>query len=194
MAETSYGLIVEGPYDEGFYPELIRRIVPHDVRIIVRTCGGVSKLMNKLPGYLRELEFAWYGKPVDKALVIRDWDGSNLKLAEQAMEQKVQGRSFSFARGIQFCAVRQEMETWLLADEEAINIVAENRGGRRIPQISGQLEEIKDAKANFVSVLSQAQLPYDAKVCSEIAQNASLERLRYRCQSFRWFETKVLDC
>jgi len=45
------------------------------------------------------------------------------------MAQSVAGRQFSFPRGVQFCAVRQEMETWLLADAEAINSLAQERDG-----------------------------------------------------------------
>ena len=74
MDEPVYGLIVEGVYDEGVYPELVRKLVSANTMCIVRPCGGASKLMARLPGYLRELEFAWLGKPVDKALVIRDCD------------------------------------------------------------------------------------------------------------------------
>jgi hypothetical protein len=81
--------------------------------------------MMRLPGYLTDLEHAWYGRPVAKAIVIRDWRDPDLTSAEQAMSQKIQGRHFSFPHGIQFCAVRQEMETWLLADGKAINAVAQ---------------------------------------------------------------------
>lgn len=116
MDELCYGLIVEGPYDEGVFSEFVRKIVGKDLRVIIRPCGGVSKLMTRLSGYLKELEHAWNGKPVAKAIVIRDWQGRDLTAAEQEMAQKVQGRAFTFAHGVRFCAVRQEMETWLLAE------------------------------------------------------------------------------
>ena len=194
MDESCYGLIVEGSYDGSVFPEFVRKIVSAELRVIVRLCGGVSKLMSRLPGYLKELEHAWYGKPVIKAIVIRDWQHRDLTKAEQEMAQRVRGRSFAFAHGVQFCPVRQEMETWLLADEGAINAVAVSRAGRQVSQVQGELEEIADAKSRLVTLLSEARLPYDATVCAEIAQHVNLERLRYRCPSFRLFETKVLDC
>ena len=77
---------------------------------------------------------------------------------------------------------------------DAINAVAVSRAGRTVSQVQGELEEIPDAKARLVTLLSEARLPYDAKVCAEIAQHVNIERLRYRCPSFRLFQTKVLDC
>lgn len=194
MDESCYGLIVEGPYDESVLSELVRRIISPNLRVIALPCGGVSKLLTKFPGYLVYLEHAWNDKPVDKAFVIRDWSGPDLASAEREMAQKIEGRRFSFPHTVQFCAVRQEMETWLLADAEAINIVADSREGRHVSPVQGELEEISDPKARLVDLLSDAKLPYDAKVCGEIAQRTSLDRLRYRCASFRSFEEKVIDC
>jgi hypothetical protein len=192
--EPCYGLIVEGPYDEHVYPALVRKILARDLRVIVRPCGGVSKLLSRLPGYLVELEHAWYGRAVDKALIIRDWSEADLSAGEQSMAKKIEGRVFSFPRGIQFCLIRQEMETLLLADGDAINAVAAERGGRAVSQLQGALEELRDPKQKLMKLLSEARLPYDAQVCGEIAQNASIERLRYRCPAFRSFEQKVIDC
>jgi hypothetical protein len=150
--------------------------------------------MNKLVGYLKSLEIEWYGGPVSKALVIRDWDDQNLTSAEEAMRRKIEGRQFAFPHEIQFCAVRQEMETWLLADANAINVVAQARGGRVTSQTQGQLEEISDPKETLIKLLTDAKLPYDPKVCAEIARETSIERLRYRCPAFGLFEQKVVDC
>ena len=194
MDERSYGLIVEGVYDEGVYPVYMRKILQADPLIYVRQCGGVSKLMSKLPGYLKSLEYEWNGGPVSKAIVIRDWHEADLAKAEQAMAEKVAGRSFSFPLGIQFCAVRQELEAWLLADADAISAVAEQRGGRGVSQLEGQLEEIADPKEKLTGILSEAKLPYDPTVCAEIAGITDLDRLRYRCPAFRIFERKVIDC
>lgn len=129
-----------------------------------------------------------------KALVIRDWSGVDLARGEQEMSRRVEGRVFRFQRDVQFCCVRQEMEAWLLADAEAINLVAQLRGGRPISEVQGQIEEIVDPKGRLRRLLSAAKLDYDAEVCRQIAQRISLEKLRYRCPSFQRFETKVTDC
>lgn len=106
MPEPSYGLIVEGIYDEGVFRELVRRIVSPQVRVRVRVCGGAPQLMKHFPGYLRDLEHAMQGKPVDKAVVVRDWRGSDRAALEQRMAQRVHGQPFAFPRGVHFCAVQ----------------------------------------------------------------------------------------
>jgi hypothetical protein len=96
--------------------------------------------------------------------------------------------------GLDFCIVVREMETWLLADEEAISSVALSRGGREVPRVPSALEDLMDAKEHLMRLLSRALLPYDPELCRQIASQADLDRLRYRCPSFRRFEGKVLDC
>jgi hypothetical protein len=194
VPEASYGVIVEGPYDASVYPEFIRKIVTQDVEVVVRPCGGVSRLMARFPGFLREFEFVRQGGPVDKAIVIRDWNTPDLLNCEDELRQKVRNRALAFPRGAQFCCIRQEMESWLLADELAINAVAMQRGGLVVARVDGEIEEIQDPKGRLVGLLSQAKLPYTAAVCGEIARRADIERLKYRCPSFRSFVTKVLDC
>lgn len=56
MNEARYGLIVEGPYDEGVFRELVCKIVAHDLDPVVRPCGGVPQLLKRFPGFLREFQ------------------------------------------------------------------------------------------------------------------------------------------
>jgi Domain of unknown function (DUF4276) len=189
----SYGLIVEGVFDENVYPVLIRKIVSPESTIIVRQTGGVPKLLKLFPILLRELECCLRGNPVDKAIVIRDWSKIDRLECEEELRQRVRDKNFSFPHGIQFCCVRHEMEAWLLADEEAINSVARTRSGREVARVNEDVEEIRDPKGRLRAILAQAGLPYDPQVCGEIARAASLERLRYRCPCFRVFEERVLD-
>lgn len=177
------------------YEELIRKICSADVEIISRPTGGVSRLMNTFPKLLGVFEHIRQGRPVDKALVIRDAGGRNLASVERLMGERIQGRTYSFPRGTQLVAVRRTMETWLLADEDAVSFVALPRGGRRVARIQEPLEEsIVDPKDRFIRWLSQARLPYDPQVCRDIARQIRIEVLRDRCPSFRSFERKVLDC
>jgi hypothetical protein len=194
VPEASYGIIVEGTYDEAMFAELVRRIASPQMEPTVRVCGGWSHLMKLFPDLLRDLEHVRQGKPVDKALVIRDWKGPSLNSCEERMVKKVSTKRFFFPRGVQFCCVRQEMETWLLADVNAINSLARERGGRTVPALTGQLEEIGNAKEEFRRLLGRAGLPYDPEVCREIASRLDLQVLRNRCPSFRSFERRVLDC
>ena len=91
-------------------------------------------------------------------------------------------------------AVRRTAETWLLADASAVNFVARSRGGRVVSEVNEELEEVVDPKGKLRGLLSQAGLPFDPVVCQEIATRIDIERLKYRCPSFRIFERKVLDC
>ena len=192
LADT-FGLIVEGPYDTAVYPALIQNIVGTEVKIYPPIeCQGVGTLLKKFPVHLARLQHAHLGGPVGKALVIRDWTSSDLRECERRLEERVQRRLYTFPGGIAFCCVRQETESWLLADEEAINFVARERGGKAVPRVPNQIEEIANPKERFVRVLSKAKLPYTPAVCEAIAVRASLEVLRDRCPSFRSFEAKVL--
>lgn len=194
MSRASYGIVVEGPYDVPVYEELIRKISAADVEIVPRPAGGVSSLMKLIPALLRDLEQIRQGRPVDKAVVVRDAGPKDPASVERVMAEKIQGQTFSFPRGVQLFAVRRTMETWLLADENAINSVALPRGGRTAARVQGTLEEIADPKERFILLLSEARLPYDPEVCREIASRVDIETLGYRCPSFRSFQQKVIDC
>jgi hypothetical protein len=191
---ASYGLIVEGPYDEAFYGSLIPRMSNANQPIVTRPCGGVANLMKQFPALLRDLEHFLAGRPVDKALVIRDSKGPDAETPRRKMAEKVTGRMYNFPRGIHLCVVRREMETWLLADTDAINAVAASRGGRQVADVTGILEDVQDPKGMLRSLLSQAGIDYTPAVCAEIASKLSMERFEYRCPSFHVFKQSVLDC
>lgn len=185
---------MEGPYDVPVYEELIRKICSADVEIIPRVGGSVPGFMDVFSNQLRVLERVKQGRPVDKALVIRDAGGKDTASVESLMAERIQGRPYSFPRGIQLVAVRRTMETLLLADEEAVNSVALSRGGRQVARIQEALEDIANPKERFRRWLSEAKLPYDRQVCGDIARQVKLETLQYRCPSFGSFKQKVLDC
>ncbi len=176
------------------YEELIRKICSADVEIIPRPAFGVSRLMGEFPKLLRDLEHIRQGCPVDKVLVIRDSGGKDPTSVELLMAERIEGKTYSFPRGFQLVAVRRTMETWLLADEEAVSSVALSRGGQPVTAVQETLEGIANPKEMFIRWLSEAKLPYDAQVCQEVARQIKLETLRYRCPPFRSFEQKVIDC
>lgn len=190
----SYGIIVEGSSDSGVYEELIRKICPEACDIRVREAGGCAQIMKKFPSLLGSFEHVTHqGGPVKKALVIRDADGRDAAAIEAKMRESASRRGFPFPGGVGFHAVKQEMETWLLADPEAINSVATSRGGKATPRIPDPLEDLQDPKEKFMAVLSRSGLNYTAAVCREIAKEMELTKLRMRCPSFAAFEQKVMD-
>jgi hypothetical protein len=163
---------------------------------VIRPCIGVKTRVSIFPTLLGELEQFLAGQPVDKVMVIRDTDRRAPAEVEGELAAKVAGRMFCFPRDVQFCAIRQEIEAWLLADEKAITRVAQSRsiGGRHAPPTPGALEDIIHPKDRLQTVLSKCRLPYDPAVCGEIAAEIDLDCLRYRCPSFRRFEQKLQDC
>ncbi len=191
---ASYGLVVEGPYDKAFYEALLPRICNTSLHIVTRVCDGVAKLMKLFPVFLSEFEHVRHGRPVDKALVIRDSQGAETSAPRTRMENSIRGRTYSFPREVQLCVVRRQIETWLLADGSAINQVTKSRGGREVSEVTGSLEDIRDPKARLRSLLIQARIEYSAAVCAEIASQVRIGTLEYRCPSFLDFKRKVLDC
>lgn len=195
MDGDSYGIVVEGDYDIGTYEELIRKICGRGVQVESRVAYGRVRLVRKVLGHLKSLEHSSIiGGPVDKALVVRDANGRNPAEVEGEIRARIGNRAFPFPRGIGVHAVRQEMETWLLADLAAIDKVARARNVRdRVRPIRGSLEDMQHPSQKFEEVLSQAGLNYTAQVCREIAREIDLAVLRDRCPSFCEFERKVLD-
>lgn len=190
----SYGLVVEGVYDEPVYTELIRRIISPTVEVVTRSAGGVPQLRKLFPVLLNDLEHARGGGPVDKVLVIRDADDKDPMILEQSLTQRIHGVPLSFPRGVHFHAVRRTVETWLLADTSAINQTVLTRSGGTVPGINNALEELVDPKRVLGRMLRDAGVPYTAEVGREIAERLDLSILRTRCPSFPSFEQKVINC
>lgn len=188
-----YGIVVEGSYDVGVYKEFIMKINPKAQDISVRVADGRHQLMKKFPSLLKSFEHLMQGAPLDKALVIRDADCQDPTAIAAKMQVSISRRSFTFPGGVNFHAVKQEMETWLLADLSAINRVAVSRGGKQVARVPDSLEEIVNPKEKFMTVLSDSGLNYTQEVCREIAKETDLKILRMRCPSFTAFEEKVLD-
>ena len=184
----TFGLIVEGEYDAAALTELIRRCAEGNIEVIPRQCAQKGSLMKKFPAYLQELRWANRGQAVDKALVIRDADGKNLQELIARMETSIVSRSYPFP--VKFVVIVQELETWLLADHEALSMVTQ----KRISEINSPLESLVDPKRRLQSMLSEAGIAYTAEVARKIAAATILERIEYRCSSFHTFRQAVHDC
>lgn len=193
MPDGYYGIVVEGAYDQGVYEELIGRVATGVRQVVPRVMHGVSNLRKRFPVMLEDLQ----ERPVDKALVICDSNGDDPEAVEASLLATLADRNFSFTRGAHVIVVRRNMETWLLADPEAINRVAWNRMGRTrsaINPVREDLEEHPRPKEELKRLLSQVGLPYDPMVCREIARRINLGRLDRRCPSFGRFRRRVIDC
>jgi hypothetical protein len=100
------------------------------------------------------------------------------------MEAKIINRVFPFPKRLLIAV--EELESWLLADEEALSAIT-GRSVRRVPDP----ETLTDPKARLRNILSEAGLAYTAEVARRIAATARLEILAARCPSFRTFQDAI---
>ncbi len=196
MKVESCGIVVEGDIDGAVYRELIARICSSEIEIVTRPTEGVKNLgkVKKVRGWLRSFEHASpTGGPLDKALVIRDADGKDPATLENDLGERIGPEKFAFPLGVAVHAVREEMETWLLADNAALNRLSKNESGNRIPPLGGHIEDERKPKETLQRILGKAGLNYNTPTCCKIAREIDLNVLRQRCLSFKIFEQKVLD-
>jgi len=179
------GLVVEGIYDEAALKELIKKCASTQVEVIGRPCHGVNRLMQKLPNIIKEFQYVKGGSHVDKALIIRDAGNKNPKELKNKMRKMIKNPSFP----VKMSVAVQELEAWLLADEDAISAVT----GKKVTRVKNP-ENLRDPKERLNRLLSKAKISYTAEVARKIAANAKVETIESRCPSFKEFRVAVLDC
>ena len=184
----TFGLIVEGNYDASVLTELIQRCSVDNIDVVSRPCSPKGDLMRKFRGFLEEFRWVKQGAPVDKALVIRDADAKYPQALIRAMDDRIADRIYPFP--VKFVVIVRELETWLLADSEALAKVT----ARTAPEHNEPLEGIVDSKARLKRFLLDAKMPYTGEVARKIAAATNMERFAYRCPSFRTFREAVHDC
>lgn len=179
------GLVVEGPSDAASYPELISKIRQDLITVQIRPCGGKSKLEATFTLFLEEFHrnHAWQ---ITRALVIRDSDCKPSLDIENRLGGKLQARRFP-GLDVHFFATKCDLETWLVADEDAINLVSRQRGqNKTISPLSIQLE-VKSAKPHFFEQLWKAGLQPVGETYRQVARSMDTSRVLNRCPSFRRF-------
>jgi hypothetical protein len=182
------GIVVEGPSDRATYPALMRRIRDDIGRPQARECGGRFKLKGAFPYFLKEFQRnpAWQ---IDVAFVIRDSDCKPPQRIEEDLRKALNDSRFDFP--VEFFATKCDLETWLLADENAINEVSRQRGkNRQVEPVQFQFESEK-AKKLFQTQLSKANLRPVPDVYKEIATCIDLDQTAERCPSFRAFVSRI---
>lgn len=192
----NFGIVVEDDRDAKVYSELIRKI--RDVEAIVPyLCHGDSTLKRQ---FLKALKsFQWYAPnspySINKALVIVDTDCSDSHLWEAELTQIYQQAHLAPGFPVHFHATKCELETWLRADENAINQVSRARGKNKSLGLARiQFETYRDAKELFQKRLSEASLRDTPQVYREVARFADIQRIVARCPLFQQFINKVHAC
>jgi hypothetical protein len=190
---TTYGIVVEGvEYDKLALTEIIKKCLSSEIEVIQRACGSKSLLMRKFPGFLEEFKYVKLGSHADKASVIRDADNKDPNKLLEEMKSKTASRSYDF--DVKFVIIVQELETWLLADDEAISRVTQALSGRSVSRVNENLESIIHPKERLKNILSGAKVAYTPEVASEIARESELSKIENRCPKFREFRQAVVDC
>src|SRR5260370_15210062 len=180
----NFGIVVEDLRDVEAYSELIRKIRNDIETIVPYPCHGNSTLKKQ---FVRGLKaFRWYapGSPyaIGKALVIVDSDCSDAAVWEEALAEILDRSHCEPGFPIHFHATKCELESWLLADENATSQASQNRGKNKcLGPVNIPFETYRDAKELFQRRLSEASLPDTPQVYREIASYAGVERIATRC-------------
>ncbi len=186
-----FGIVVEGPADAAAYSTLIPRIRTAVESVLSRPCGGKSPLRQNFVGFLKEFQ----SSAVGKAIVIRDSDCRDSRAVEEKLEQRLHESGFQPPFPVHFYAASCMVDTWLLADEGAVNQVARQRGKTPSAQpVADPLEGKRNAKALLRRMLSQAQLPSDPAVYAEVAAAVDINSIERRCPYFQQFIARVRAC
>jgi hypothetical protein len=192
MSASSYGIITEGIYDSAVYEAIIKKLSP-GIPIKALECGGRFGLMKKFPGLLKVFEYQLAEGPVEMAVVTQDADGKNPEEIEVQMASRIAGREYPFALGVRFFAVSQALESWLLADVNALNAVSLRRRGKRVTKSHDAPEALFRPKEDLRRLLSDHKLDYTSELAREIAQEIDLNKLSEACPRFRVF-SRLVDC
>jgi len=192
MSASSYGIITEGIYDSVVYEAIIGKLSP-GIPIKALDCGGKHALMKRFPDFLKIFEYQLAETPVEMAVVIQDADGKNPEEIEAQLASKIAGRDCPFTLGVQFFAVPQAIEAWLLADVDALNAVSQRRGGKRVTKSHAAPEALLRPKEDLRRLLSDHKLDYTSALAREIAQEIDLGKLAEACPRFRVF-SQLVDC
>lgn len=119
---------------------------------------------------------------------MRDADRKDPVQMRAQMQAMIANRRYPFAP--KFAVIVQELETWLVADHEAVSVVT----GREMTPVPDPIEGMDSPKERLRGILSGAGIVYTAEVARKIAAAANIGRLANRCQAFRAFCQDVADC
>jgi uncharacterized protein DUF4276 len=173
------GVVVEGVYDEAVLRILIGKC-RNDARAIIRECRG--PIFGKFRGILDDFQSRF---KIDKALIVSDANGEQPSTLLTRIRRGLTGRRYGFP--VEPLVIVQELEAWLLADEEALqNVVGTKRMLVRSP------EDLKDPKRQLLRLLSQRDHIYTPALAGRIADAIRIPILSKRCPSFVKFRNAIV--
>ncbi len=171
------GLVVEGPDDEEVIKKIFEKL--HRLQPRVRIARGNGNLRRKIEAYQKLL----LGRNCNKIIVLKDLDSANLSELQNEINPKL-------LRNAKFCVAVQSIESWILADNQALTEVI----GHTIRPIYTP-EDIGDPKDEIRRIFRQHGKQYIPKRdLPELASKIRLSVVRKRCPSFKRFEESIRDC
>ncbi len=186
-----FAIVVEGESDAAAYPEIIQKVRDDVERVIAEPCGNDVKLVGTFVQKLKAFQWGMVERP-HKTIVIRDSDCREGVFWEERMRHIFERERPRLDFQVDFHATKCELESWLLADENAVNRMSQQRGKNNLARrVHVQLEAHRDAKELFRRMLSQADLPADPQIYKEVAHHVDIAQIERRCPSFARFAEKV---
>lgn len=192
MPVLVFGLVAAGNYDVSVLGTLLRRLRPDLLRVVPRGCGNDYKVTTTFRSRIREFMYVNDGRPADKAIVVRDTHGST---PERVLQRLREANVEDYPFPVEFAVVVPAIESWLLADHNALTTVTHERGTpTQYPPPDRSPEQMLDPKQRISELLASAQVPYTEVVAARIAELASLERIEQLCRSFTFFKRAAEHC
>jgi hypothetical protein len=193
----NFGIVVEDIRDAEAYSQLILKIRNDIETVVPYPCHGNSTLKKQFIKGLKAFKWHAPGPPhaIGKALVIVDSDCSDASVWEEGLAEILDRSHFEPGFPVHFHGTKCELESWLLADENALIKASQHRGkNKRLGPANIPFETYRDAKELFQKRLSEAGLPDTPQVYKEIVSYAEIERISSRCPRFKHFIKKVCEC
>lgn len=188
-----FGLVGGGKYDIGVLETLLKRLRPDLNGVVARSCGNDYRVTTTFPNRILEFTRANAGRAVDKAIVVRD---AHRSVPDQLLRKL---RASSDLRGylfpVEFAVVVPEIESWLLADQDALFTVSQERGvATRFPAANRSPEMLQHPKEHLMELLAEAGVPYTEAVAVRLAETSNLLLIEQLCPSFRSFKWAAEHC
>ena len=169
------GLVVEDKHTEAI-KEISKKLGIKP--IIRRQRGRIS--VKKASAFANELL-----RSCEKVIILGDAD-CNEEGEQKRLQEIYKSLPEGLRESVHICIIVHELESWLLADENAIS----KRLGKNVRAVPNP-ESIHDAKEYLEELFEEVGEKYLTKFGGEIAKHVNVEKLREKCASFADFERKV---
>lgn len=183
-----YGLIAEDNAILKSVPMLVSRLVDLEGDPVeCRLMNGKSDFIANFWKAVKEFRFRFPN--IRKVLAICDADNDCVVTLAALLKERALARVGPLPFQLVFHVIKQELETWWIAEPSAISVVM----GVAVPFPGGNVEQgVLDPKAFIVSHLAPDKKIYTHSDAAAIAEIIDLAVLRDRCPGFTRFAQRVL--